>query len=432
MRSESEVVTPEDTSTRQQPVARPRWRRALGPRLRAAGLALPLVAFVVVTFAGPMVSLLTKSFHEPEIADALPETMAALRQWDGEGAPPDDVFAATAGEFVAARNERTLGRTANRVNRVVSGMRSVIMGGSRLMVEAAAEAEAAGVTTDGAFWRETMIGIDVRWGTPEPWRALRDAGQRFTARHYLKALDFERGPEGGYVRQAEEWRIYVPLFWRTLKVSLGVTMLCLVVGYPIAHLIATSPPRRANVLLLLVLLPFWTSLLVRTTSWIVLLQNQGVVNDFLVAIGVIDDDGRLAMIYNMTGTFIAMTHVLLPFLVLPLYSVMRSIPPAYMSAAASLGATPLQALRRVYWPQTLPGVGAGCLLTFILAIGYYITPALVGGQSGQLISNMIAYHVQTSLNWGLAAALAALLLGGVTALYVVYDRLVGIDRIGLG
>ena len=410
----------------------PLWRRAPSPRLRAAGLVLPLVAFVTVTFAGPMVSLLAKSFHDPEVANDLPETMAALRQWDGDGAPPDEAFAATAREFVAARNERTLGRTANRVNRVVSGMRSTIMGGSRLMVEAAAEAEAAGVTTDAAFWRRTMIEIDPRWGTAEPWRALRDAGQRFTARHYLKALDFERGPEGGYRRAPEEWRIYVPLFWRTLKVSLGVTLLCLVIGYPVAHLIANSPPRRANFLLLLVLLPFWTSLLVRTTSWIVLLQNQGIVNDLLVAIGLIGDESRIAMIYNMTGTFVAMTHVLLPFLVLPLYSVMRAIPPAYMNAAASLGANPIQALRRVYWPQTLPGVGAGCLLTFILAIGYYITPALVGGQSGQLISNMIAYHVQTSLNWGLAAALAALLLGGVLALYVVYDRLVGIDRIGLG
>ena len=186
-------------------------------------------------------------------------------------------------------------------------------------------------------------------------RTLRDAGQRFTARHYMKALDFERSPDGGYVRQAEEWRIYVPLFWRTLKVSLGVTLLCLVIGYPMAHLIANSPPGRANLLLVLVLLPFWTSLLVRTTSWIVLLQTQGVINDFLVAIGLIGDEGRIAMIYNMTGTFIAMTHVLLPFLVLPLYSVMRSIPPAYMNAAASLGANPIQALRRVYWPQTVFG-----------------------------------------------------------------------------
>ena len=412
--------------------ARPIWRRVLGPRLRAAGLALPLVAFVTVTFIGPMASLMMKSVYDPDVADALPETMAALRAWDGKGTPPDQAFAAAAREFVAGRTERTLGRAAYRVNRVASGMRSTIMGSSRRMVEAAEAAEAAGVVMDGAFWRETMIGADPRWADPEPWRALRDAGQRFTARYYMKALDFERSPDGGYVRQAEEWRIYVPLFWRTLKVSLGVTLLCLVIGYPMAHMIANSPPRRANLLLVLVLLPFWTSLLVRTTSWIVLLQTQGVVNDFLVAIGLIGDEGRIAMIYNMTGTFIATTHVLLPFLVLPLYSVMRAIPPAYMNAAASLGANPIQALRRIYWPQTLPGVGAGCLLTFILAIGYYITPALVGGQSGQLISNMIAYHVQTSLNWGLAAALAALLLAGVTTLYVVYDRLVGIDRIGLG
>ena len=425
-------MTAEGSSTGGTRVDRPLWRRALGPRLRAAGLALPLVAFVTVTFIGPMASLMMKSVYDPDVADALPETMAALRAWDGQGAPPDEAFAAAGREFVAGRVERTLGRAAYRVNRVASGMRSTIMGSSRQMVEAAEAAEAAGVVMDGAFWREVMIGADPRWAGPEPWRTLRDAGQRFTARHYMKALDFERSPDGGYVRQAEEWRIYVPLFWRTLKVSLGVTLLCLVIGYPMAHLIASSPPRRANLLLVLVLLPFWTSLLVRTTSWIVLLQTQGVINDFLVAIGLIGDEGRIAMIYNMTGTFIAMTHVLLPFLVLPLYSVMRSIPPAYMNAAASLGANPIQALRRVYWPQTLPGVGAGCLLTFILAIGYYITPALVGGQSGQLISNMIAYHVQTSLNWGLAAALAALLLAGVTTLYVVYDRLVGIDRVGLG
>ena len=222
------------------------------------------------------------------------------------------------------------------------------------------------------------------------------------------------------------------LLWRTLVVSAVITALCLLLGYPVAHLIAHAPARRANLLLALVLVPFWTSLLVRTTAWIVLLQTQGVVNDLLLAVGLIGEDGRLAMIYNMTGTIIAMTHVLLPFMVLPLYSVMRAIPPRYMNAAASLGATPAQAFRRVYWPQTLPGVGAGSLLVFILAIGYYITPALVGGSSGQLISNMVAYHMQTSLNWGLAAALGGILLAGVLALYLLYDRLVGVERLSLG
>ena len=199
-----------------------------------------------------------------------------------------------------------------------------------------------------------------------------------------------------------------------------------------AYLIANAPPHRANLLLLLVLVPFWTSLLVRTTSWIVLLQTQGVINDALVVLGLISEENRIAMIYNMTGTVVAMTHVLLPFMVLPLYSVMRNVPSIYMNAAASLGAGFSKAFRRVYWPQTLPGVGAGSLLVFILAIGYYITPELVGGRSGQLISNMIAYHMQQSLNWGLAAALSAILLGCVFVIYLLYDRVVGIDRMRLG
>ena len=214
--------------------------------------------------------------------------------------------------------------------------------------------------------------------------------------------------------------------------SLGITGLCLVLGYPVAHLIVHSPPWRGSILLALVLVPFWTSLLVRTTSWIVLLQTQGVVNDLLVALGLVDDDGRLALVYNMAGTFMAMTHVLLPFMVLPLYSVMRTIPQSHMSAATSLGADLVQAFRRVYWPQTLPGVGAGSLLVFILAIGYYITPALVGGSTGQLISNMVAYHMQTSLNWGLASALGGIILVSVTGLYLLYDRIAGAERMSRG
>jgi putative spermidine/putrescine transport system permease protein len=205
-----------------------------------------------------------------------------------------------------------------------------------------------------------------------------------------------------------------------------------VLGFPIAHLLATLPMRKSNLLMILVLLPFWTSLLVRTTSWMVLLQQQGVINDILVWLGVIGPGGRLQMIYNQTGTIIAMTHILLPFMILPLYSVMRTINPSYVRAARSLGATSWTAFRRVYFPQTLPGLGAGALLVFILAVGYYITPALVGGSSGQLISNMIAMHMTDTLNWSMAAALAALLLGAVLLLYWVYDRMVGIDNLKLG
>jgi putative spermidine/putrescine transport system permease protein len=157
-----------------------------------------------------------------------------------------------------------------------------------------------------------------------------------------------------------------------------------------------------------------------------------VLNDIAVWLGIIGDENRLQMIYNMNGTVVAMVHILLPFMVLPLFSVMKTISPSYMRAAKSLGATPARAFWTVYFPQTVPGIGAGSILVFILSIGYYITPALVGGRTGQLISNFIAFHMQKSLNWGLAAALGAILLAGVLALYWLYNRVVGIDNMKLG
>jgi putative spermidine/putrescine transport system permease protein len=208
--------------------------------------------------------------------------------------------------------------------------------------------------------------------------------------------------------------------------------MCILLGYPIAFLLATLPMRTSNVLMILVLLPFWTSLLVRTSAWKVLLQNQGVVNDFLVWLGFIADGSRLELINNVTGTVIAMTHILLPFMILPLYSVMKTIPPTYMRAAKSMGANDFMAFRRVYFPQSIPGIGAGSILVFILAIGYYITPEIVGGTKGVFISNRIAYHISSSLNWGLGAALGAILLVVVLALYWLYDKFVGIDNVKLG
>ncbi len=393
----------------------------LRPRLRAAGLVLPLMAFVGFTFLAPLATMLVRSVYDPVVANAMPRTLALLSDWDGKGAPAEAVYASAARELVAAREERTIGQIASRVNRVQGGLRSVLTKSARRLRR-----------VDSGPWRDVMVGIDSDWGDARTWHAIRSAGERFTSRHYLNAVDLQRRPGGAVARQPEERRIYLPLLWRTLWVSLSITGLCLLLGYPIAHLIAHAPPRLGNLLLILVLVPFWTSLLVRTTSWIVLLQTQGVLNDVLVALGLIGDDGRLSMIYNMTGTLVAMTHVLLPFMILPLYSIMRAIPPIQMSAAASLGASTFQAFWRVYWPQTLPGVSAGSLLVFILAIGYYITPALVGGSSGQLISNMIAFHMQTSLNWGLAAALGGILLACVGVLYLLYDRLVGIERMRLG
>ena len=395
-------------------------RAHVAARLRAALLTLPLVAFICATFLAPLGTMLARGVHEPLVADSLPETLALLDAWDGRSLPEEAAFRALASEIAALRERRALGAVASRVNRLESGMRSAMMRTARKLRGAAPES-----------WREAMIAADPAWGEAGAWRAVRRAGERVTIRHYLNALDLDRDAAGAVTAQPPDRRIYLPLLGRTLAVALAVTALCLALGYPLAYLIANAAPTRANLLLMLVLVPFWTSLLVRTTSWIVLLQNQGVVNDLLVATGLIDEDGRLAMIHNMTGTLVAMTHVLLPFMILPLYAVMRTISPLHLRAAASLGATPRQAFLRVYWPQTLPGAAAGALLVFILAIGYYITPALVGGRTGQLISNMIAYHMQESLNWGLAAALGGILLACVAVLYVVYDRLVGIERMRL-
>ncbi|MXY71091.1 MAG: ABC transporter permease [Acidobacteriia bacterium] len=391
-----------------------------GARLRAAALTLPLLAFVAVTFIAPLGSMLVRSFYEPHVADALPRTLAALRAWDGSSVPSEDTFRILATELRLLDQERKLGGVATRINRLEGGMRSAIMDTARALRNAEPDS-----------WREAFTAAYPAWGEEAAWRAVRRAGERYTMRHYLNALDLDRDPPGNIVAQSPERRIYLPLLLRTLGVSLAITVICLILGYPVAYLIANASPARSNLLLLLVLVPFWTSLLVRTTSWIVLLQNQGVVNDLLVAAGVIGNDGRLALVYNMVGTLVAMTQVLLPFMILPMYAVMRSISPTYLRAASSLGATFRQGFVRVYWPQSLPGVAAGSLLVFILSIGYYITPALVGGRTGQLISNMIAYHMQESLNWGLAAALGVILMVTVMSLYLVYNRLVGIERMRL-
>lgn len=386
-------------------------------RFRAAALTLPLVAFIGVTFLAPLGTMLVRSVHEPLVADSLPDTLALLSEWNGTSIPGEKVFRALGLEFQELHEQRALGAVATRVNRLETGMRSAIVRTGRKLRD---------VNPDS--WKEAVIAAAPVWGEVKAWRALQQSGERYTARHFLHALDLGQDAEGKVVLQPPDRRIYLPLLGRTLAVSIVITMLCLILGYPVAYLIANSNPSKANLLLLLILVPFWTSLLVRTTSWIVLLQNQGVINDLLVAVGVTTDETRFPMIYNMTGTLVAMTQILLPFMVLPLYAVMRTISPSQMRAAAALGATFRQAFVRVYWPQSSPGVAAGSLLVFILSIGYYITPALVGGRTGQLISNLIAYHMQQSLNWGLAAALGAVLLACVALLYCLFNRLVGIER----
>ncbi len=396
------------------------YRRArLHGRLQALALVAPLLFFILVTFAAPIAAMLTRSVYNPEFAEILPETVAALGDWDRAGPPGEQVFAALAADLARAREAGAATRAATRLNFEYAGGRSLLTQAAR---------EAGNLKPPYA---EAFAALDPRWQSVETWAAIALAGERFTATHYLAAADLRYAPDGRIVAEQEENQIYVTLFLRTLWVAGLVTLLTLILGYPVAYVLAHLPLKMSNLLMILVLLPFWTSLLVRTTSWIVLLQGQGVINSLLVGIGLVPDPQRLELIYNATGTTVAMTHILLPFMILPLYSVMRTISPAYVRAAQSMGAAPFVAFLRVYAPLTVPGAGAGALLVFILAMGYYITPALVGGRTGQLISNMIAYHMQSSLNWGLAAALGGVLLAGVLALYFLYARIVGIERMRL-
>jgi putative spermidine/putrescine transport system permease protein len=279
--------------------------------------------------------------------------------------------------------------------------------------------------------QEVFGEIDDEWIDMPIWETIQAFSDPYTAGYFLAAVDLQLTPDG-IEAKPENQQIYILLFQRTIFMSLVITISCVLLGYPIAYLLSNLPMRTSNLLLILVLLPFWTSLLVRTSAWKVLLQQEGVINDILVWIGLVADDSRLALINNQTGTIIAMTHILLPFMILPLYSVMKTIPPSYVRAAKSLGATNWTAFWRVYFPQSVPGIGAGCILVFILSIGYYITPELVGGRTGTFISNRIAFHISESLNWGLAAALGSILLAVVLVLYWLYDRMVGIDNVKLG
>ncbi|MGR3761372.1 ABC transporter permease [Roseobacteraceae bacterium NS-SX3] len=299
----------------------------------------------------------------------------------------------------------------------------------QLLQQAGAAVQSGQIETESA--RDAFVKMDKDWADPEVWRTVQTYSGTYTNGYFLNAADLQKSPDGPELRPESE-RIYGTLFLRTMIMSLVITVSCIVLGYPVAWILANLPSRTANLLMILVLLPFWTSLLVRTSAWKVMLQQQGVINDTLVWLGLVSDSDRLVMINNQFGTIVAMTHILLPFMILPMYSVMQTINPTYLRAAKSLGATNWTAFWRVYFPQSVPGIGAGSILVFILAIGYYITPELVGGTKGVFISNRIAFHISQSLNWGLAAALGSILLVIVLALYWAYDKIVGIDNVKLG
>jgi putative spermidine/putrescine transport system permease protein len=243
----------------------------------------------------------------------------------------------------------------------------------------------------------------------------------------LSAVDLRWNADGSIERVPPEQAIFLRVFARTFLVAATVTLVTLILGFPLAYLISSVPKTLGAILIVAVLLPFWTSILVRTAAWTVLLQKFGLVNDVLLWLGVTGT--RLDLMYSRLGLVIAMTHIQLPFTLLPIYSVMRTIQPSQLRAAYSLGGRPLTSFLRVYLPQVVPGIMAGCLLTFILCLGYYITPALIGGAGDQLISNFIANYVNVELNWEMAAALSFILLVFTMGLYAVFARMLGLDRL---
>ncbi|MDR3518054.1 MAG: ABC transporter permease [Azospirillaceae bacterium] len=378
---------------------------------RALALILPLLLFLIVTFVVPIGSMLWRSVEDREVGPVLPQTIAALQHWDGTAAPDDAAFAALARDLTAARAAGTVLSAAKRLNYAISGFRTVLLGTTRHLP----------LAPDAGPVRDALIAIDPHWGDPAFWAAIKQAAGPLSDFYLLAAVDRHHTPTGAIVRVPANTAIYLDVLGRTFAISLAVTLSCLVLGFPVAYLLATQPARRANLLMIMVLLPFWTSLLARTAAWIVLLQREGLVNQLLLALGLIDQP--LQLVYNRVGVLVAMTHVLLPFMILPLYSVMKGIPPSLMRAATSLGAPPAVAFVRIYLPQTLPGLAAGGLLVFILALGYYITPALIGGASDQMISYFIAFYTTDTVNWGMASALGAVLLTATLILAAVYGWL---------
>ena len=378
-------------------------------KIRALLLISPLLIFILVAFIMPIVSMLSRSVENDLVSQTLPATVSAIQSWDAlSGELPDElVYKAFAQDIQNAAKAKVHTKVALRLNYEKSGIAS-------LFKKTARKAKKWDIETDGPF-KEKLIKVHKGWGEVEVWQTIKTHSPRYTSGYFLNAIDMRKTAEGADF-QPEDKTILIKLFQRTLVMSLIITFSCILLGYPVAWLLANLPMRQANLLMILVLLPFWTSLLVRTSAWKVMLQQQGVINDILVQLSLVSDDARLIMINNEIGTIVAMTHILLPFMILPMYSVMQTIPPSYLRAAKSLGATNWTAFWRVYFPQSIPGIGAGSILVFILAIGYYITPEIVGGTKGVFISNRIAYHILKSLNWGLAAALGTILLVAVLIL----------------
>lgn len=375
---------------------------------RSLLLLAPLLFFLVGFFVWPLISMMSQAVSDPAVLRLLPRSAEVLADWDRASPPTMPMQSALMEDLKAVDDDQALGDMVRRLNSARSGFRTLM-------------AKTTSALEDTANPPADLVSIDKRWEKPEFWLAIADALSPYTDRNLLAAVDLGRNAAGDIEHLPAEQSVNRVILVRTFWIAALVTFACACIGFPYAIIAASLSGWKRDLMLGAVLLPLWTSLLVRTAAWFILLQEQGLINDLLRWLRIIDTP--LPLIFNRTGVIIAMTHVLLPFMVLPIYSVLITIPKNLMPAAASLGAPPLRAFLRVLLPLSLRGVASGSLLVFISAIGYYITPALIGGPGDQMISSIIAFYATGSANWGMAGALGVVLLIATLLLYSVYARL---------
>jgi putative spermidine/putrescine transport system permease protein len=413
----NEAATAATAATAAKPGAR-RFRRH-GDVRGALLLIAPLVLFMLVFFAVPIASLLTRGVWDDTVSRAFPGTRAELHEWhDRRAVPPPAAFSALAHDILAADDAGTLGDAAARLNQSLPGMRALLIRTRHHLDD-----QDPSATPDASASKQDLSGFDARWNAASTWQVLDRALTPLTADNVLRALDHTQRPDGRIVSLGDDEGVYLSILGRTFWISAVVTVIVTLLGYPLAYWLNGLPASRQRLVMMAVLIPFWTSILVRICAWMVVLPRSGLVNRVLLSAGAIDHP--LALLYNRTGVYISMVHILIPFMVLPLVAVMRNVPRNYTLAAISLGSHPFGAFWRVYLPQTLPGLAAGTMLVFISALGYYIAPALLGGAGDQMLSYYIAYFTNVTVNWGLAAALAMLLLVATAALFAVYRLAAG-------
>lgn len=388
----------------------PRWQLARG--LTPYALVLPLLAFIAVGFLAPLMFMLYLALDNGPAARLLPNAATALSDWDGRALPAPSIFADMAADLRQAKAAGQINLLAKYANYEGEGLRDAI--------RAAAKALDQDKSGDA---QAVLLAASPAWSELSTWRSLYRLSRPLTARNLLAAVDLRFSGTGAIERTPRNAANHLAILGRTIGLSIAVTAICLALGLPVAFLLATVSERSRKLLLLFVLLPFWTPILVRTTGWIVLLQTEGVFNSALTQARVITTP--LPLMFNRAGFLIAMSHVLLPYMILPTLNAMLAVPPAVIRASASLGGSPLRTVRRIYLPLIAPGLRTGAFLVFILAMGFYITPALVGGPADQMMSYVIAYHTNASLNWGLASALSVVLLLVLGLLMMVLLKLLG-------